>query len=163
MKKLCIFPILTFFIVACNSQVQEYSLGRKLRLTKQNDTSFVLTHIVNDSLVDSFKFNYKVLKFSFCYLDEDSVPEVLVMVNKKTRFWPQYDNRLFVYKLYDGRLIRPLWLGSKLCGELLDFSVKNDTFPNLIITDCIFNNKREKMKFSLGGFGLKYCGKESYE
>ena len=46
--------------------------------------------------------------------------DAVVGVIKKTRFHRELGRRLFIFKNYRGH-IRPLWMGSKLGGELVDF------------------------------------------
>lgn len=133
-----------------------YSDNTEIRILRLSDTLNILQHIVNDSVISDWQLNYCAQNLSLAYLNSDSVPEVLVLVTKKTRFWRKFENRLFVFKLYNGRLIRPLWLGSKIGGELLDYSVRRDTFPNRIITDCILDSCRRQLEFSLGEFGPKF-------
>ena len=46
---------------------------------------------------------------------------MLVGVIKSTRYDPQVARRLFIFKVYKDRYIRPLWMGSRLSRPLVDF------------------------------------------
>ena len=45
----------------------------------------------------------------------------MVGVIKSTRFHPEKGRRIFIFKQVDGGKVRPLWLGSRLGGTLIDF------------------------------------------
>ncbi len=90
-------------------------------LERANDTCSVLV-LTTDSLSDEWRLPYPVYQFRVGDVDGDGVEEALVGVVKATRFYPEPGNRLFVFKNRDGR-IRPLWLGSRLGEELVDFCV----------------------------------------
>jgi glycosyltransferase involved in cell wall biosynthesis len=53
-------------------------------------------------------------------LDGDGSMDALVGVIKKTRFHREEGRRIFIFKQVDGK-VRPLWLGSRLGAELVDF------------------------------------------
>jgi hypothetical protein len=53
-------------------------------------------------------------------VDGDGTPEALVGVVKSTRYYPEKGRRLFIFHLVRGK-VRPLWLGSKVGGPLVDF------------------------------------------
>ena len=90
-------------------------------LRQINDTCSVLV-LTTDSMSDEWMLLHPVYQFRVGDVDGDGVEEALVGVVKATRFYPEAGNRLFVFKNRDGR-IRPLWLGSRLGEELVDFYV----------------------------------------
>lgn len=53
-------------------------------------------------------------------VDGDGHLDALVGVVKPTRFHPEKGRRIFIFKQVKGR-IRPLWLGSRLGCQLIDF------------------------------------------
>jgi hypothetical protein len=53
-------------------------------------------------------------------IDGDGRPEAIVGVTKRTRFHPEEARRIFIFKQVKGK-VRPLWLGSRLGGTLVDF------------------------------------------
>lgn len=60
-------------------------------------------------------------KTLICELDGDPEPEIAIGVFKSTRFFPEPDNRLFIYD-WNGRFISPKWLGSRLALPFVDFT-----------------------------------------
>ena len=44
----------------------------------------------------------------------------MVGVIKSTRYHPEVARRIFIFKMANGK-VRPLWLGSRLGGTLMDF------------------------------------------
>ena len=92
-------------------------------LRQINDTCSVLV-LTTDSMSDEWMLPHPVYQFRTGDVDGDGVEEALVGVVKSTRFYPEKGNRLFVFKNRDGR-VRPLWMGSRLGEELVDFCVAN--------------------------------------
>ena len=90
-------------------------------LRQINDTCSVLV-LATDSMSDEWLLPHPVYQFRTGDVDGDGVEEALVGVVKSTRFYPEKGNRLFVFKNRDGR-VRPLWMGSRLGEELVDFCV----------------------------------------
>ncbi len=90
-------------------------------LKQSSDTSHVLV-LTTDSTRDEWRLPYPVYQFCVGDVDGDGNDEALVGVVKATRFYPEKGNRIFVFKNRDGRS-RPLWMGSKLGEELVDFRV----------------------------------------
>lgn len=73
-----------------------------------------------DSTSDRWQLPYPVYQFQVGDVDGNGVEDAVVGVIKKTRFHRELGRRLFIFKNYRGH-IRPLWMGSKLGGELVDF------------------------------------------
>lgn len=90
-------------------------------LRRVSDTCSVLT-LTTDSMSDEWLLPHPVYQFRTGDVDGDGLEEALVGVVKSTRFYPEMGNRLFVFKNRDGR-IRPLWMGSRLGEEIVDFCV----------------------------------------
>ena len=80
-------------------------------LTRQNDSTYQL----ND-----WPLPYPVYQFQTGDVDGDGSEDALVGVVKSTRFHPEKGRRLFIFKQVDGHA-RPMWLGSRLGGVLVDF------------------------------------------
>lgn len=133
-----------------------------LALRRICDTVNVIEHFNGDSIISQWELRFPVYRFDYGDLNDDGVNEIVVGVTKKTRYWEE-GNRLFIYKLYNGRLIRPLWLGSRLGGEILDFHINRSTKPAQIITTEDFKDSIVTAVYSLGGFGLRFVGIEKSE
>ena len=101
-------------------------------LNAQGQT-FTLRH-VSDSLSllvlesggerDVFRLPYPVFAFTTGDVNGDGSVDALVGVIKTTRFDRRLARRLFVFQ-NRGHRVRPLWLGSRLGGELADFTFKD--------------------------------------
>ncbi|SDG85319.1 hypothetical protein SAMN04487901_11112 [Prevotella communis] len=77
--------------------------------------------VANSSLFTiPFTLNYPVYRFCTGDVDGDGSMDALVGVIKKTRFHREEGRRIFIFKQVDGK-VRPLWLGSRLGAELVDF------------------------------------------
>jgi hypothetical protein len=61
-----------------------------------------------------------VFRFEQADIDGDGSTDLLLGIYKKTHFEPVPAKRLQILRIDAGNL-RPLWLGSKLCRELVDF------------------------------------------
>ena len=76
--------------------------------------------LTTDSTTDRWQLPYPVYQFQTGDVDGDGTIDAMVGVVKKTRFHRELGRRLFIFKNYRGK-VRPLWMGSKLGGELVDF------------------------------------------
>ncbi len=127
-----------------------------LRLVAVTDSTNCIEHVRGDSVVDTWKLDYPVYRFTCGDVTGDSIPEVLVGTIKATRYRPEKDKRLFIFHLYKGRFIRPLWLGSRVGCPLIDFKVETDTVPNLVHTWERKDGDTIEVLYQLKGFGLKF-------
>ena len=159
LKKL--FIILSFsLLVSCGGGQDSESFKTDygtLALRRISDTLNIIEHFDGDSVISQWELRFPVYRFDYGDLNGNGVNEIVVGVTKKTRYWEE-GNRLFIYKLYNGRLIRPLWLGSRLGGDILDFHVNRSTKPAQIITTEDFKDSIVTAVYSLGGFGLRFKG-----
>ena len=86
--------------------------------TKSDSLSYLV--LTTDSTADRWQLPYPVYQFQTGDVDGDGSIDAMVGVVKKTRFHRALGRRLFIFKNYRGK-VRPLWMGSKLGGELVDF------------------------------------------
>lgn len=98
-------------------------------LHREHDSLYHLV-LSTDSTCDSWQLPYPVYRMETGDVDGDGSPDALVGVIKSTRFHPEKGRRLFIFKNYHG-LVRPLWLGSKLGGRLVDFHFADGTIRSL--------------------------------
>lgn len=99
--------------------------GQAFSLDVRADTLSVLT-LTTKARTDTWTLPYPTYAFATADVDGDGVTDALVGVVKPTRFDPRPEPRLFVFRNVSGR-IRPLWLGSRLCGQLHDFRAAPQT------------------------------------
>ena len=107
---------------------------REIRLEQVHDSLYVLRHSIGGATVSEWELPYPVYRFECGDLTGDGRPEIAVGVIKPTRHFPHPERRLFLFKLYKGKLIRPLWLGSRVARPLVDFRLVRDSVPARILT-----------------------------
>lgn len=103
--------------------------GQTFSLVQKSDSLYLLT-LTTDSTCHQWKLSYPVYRMETGDVDGNGTIEALVGVIKSTRFYPEKDRRLFIFKNYKG-LIRPMWLGSKLGGKLQDFHFRDGRIRSL--------------------------------
>lgn len=101
--------------------------------------------------LDQAIFNYQPYRFGTSDVDRDGRTDILVGLIKTTEFDPHEKKRLFILRVDDGQ-IRPLWLGSKVCQQLIDFKASADGVVKTI-------EKTKTGNYAIGhykwqGFGL---------
>jgi hypothetical protein len=110
--------------------------------------------------LDRAIFNYKPYQLDTGDINRDGRTEILVGLVKSTEFDPEEKKRLFILRIDEGQL-RPLWLGSKVCQQLVDFkSISNGVVRTL--------EQTKEGNYAIGiyewqGFGLtliKYISNE---
>ena len=147
-----------FAIEKVNDSTFTYlSYGKQGRINLMTDSLHHVCHYVEDSLMDVWTIRDSVYRFDCGDLNADSVPEILVGVICATRYRPELDKRLYIFKLYKGELIRPLWLGSRVGLPLADFRVERDSLPNMVHTwEWSTDSTLVQAIYRLQGFGLKF-------
>ncbi len=109
--------------------------GQVFWLEKRSDSLYVLTLETRTAdgqrrSMSRWKLPYPVYRMATGDVDGDGREEALVGVVKRTRYSPEVDRRLFVFKNVKGH-IRPLWMGTRLGGRLVDFRVCNGRLRSL--------------------------------
>jgi hypothetical protein len=118
------------------------------------DNGFTLTK-THDSLyfLNDWRLPYHVYRFCTGDVNGDGKAEALVGVIKSTRFYPEKARRIFIFKLVNGKKVRPLWLGSKLGGILKDFRYVNGRVRSLeASSDSLYS----VADWQWNDFGLKF-------
>ena len=83
------------------------------------------------NISDQVRIPFPVYRLETGDIDGNGRTDILLGVVKSTHFDAHVKRRLFVYQIQDGRLM-PLWLGSRVCRELVDFT-------------CIVDQRRPKL------------------
>ena len=131
--------------------------GGVVRLDRIHDSLSVVRYERGDKELSSWELPYPVYRFDYGDVNADGIPEIAIGVVKGTRFFPEPAKRLFLFKLYEGRLIRPLWLGSRVANELVDFCIVRDSVPALIQTvERLPNDSIVHAVYRQQGFGIKF-------
>lgn len=147
-----------FVLEKVNDSTFIYSSHSKQgRINLVTDSLHHVCHYVEDSLMDVWSIRDSVYQFDCGDMNADSIPEILVGVICATRYRPEMDKRLYIFKLYKGELIRPLWLGSRVGLPLADFRVERDSVPNMVHTwEWDTDSTLVQAIYRLQGFGLKF-------
>jgi poly-gamma-glutamate capsule biosynthesis protein CapA/YwtB (metallophosphatase superfamily) len=69
---------------------------------------------------DQLHVPYPIYRFEIADVNGDGRNDILIGVTKATHFDKRKLKRLFVFQIDSGQ-IRPLWMGSKVCQQLIDF------------------------------------------
>lgn len=76
---------------------------------------------------------YPVYRLDAGDVNNDGSTDILVGVIKSTHFDPEFKRRLFVYRITEEG-IAPLWLGSRVCRELVDFRSLREGTATQVLT-----------------------------
>lgn len=151
--------LLSLVLAACHSTPSESFQwdGGVVCLDRIHDSLSFIRYERQGKELSSWRLPYPVYRFDWGDVNTDGVPEIAVGVTKSTRFFPHPDKRLFLFKLYQGKHIRPLWLGSHVAYRLDDFSIERDSVPALIHTIEHQNDSTVIHAFyRQQGFGIKF-------
>jgi poly-gamma-glutamate capsule biosynthesis protein CapA/YwtB (metallophosphatase superfamily) len=90
-------------------------------------------------------------------MDGDSNPEVILGVNKRTRYSPELENRIFIFNR-DKDYIYPKWLGSKIGRPFLDFKLEYDPIQKrnklILLEKTEEDTLRGVIRYVWNGFGF---------
>jgi hypothetical protein len=124
--------VLLALLISCNKEttfphpyeypIQDEFFSGKVQFQKLTSTQGfkVLLKDSADNTLDQTIFKYVPYQFDTADVNRDGRTEILIGLIKPTEFDPQEKRRLFILRIDSGQL-RPLWLGSKVCQELIDF------------------------------------------
>lgn len=136
----------------------------RIWIERITDSLYVLHHETEGKELSSWELPYPVYRFCCGNLTGDRTPEIAVGVIKPTRYFKDSAKRLFLFKLYHGKLIRPLWLGSRVGYPLEDFRIEPPTPEDSLNSDLLHIHTIERKHdgtlveaiYRYGGFGLKF-------
>lgn len=134
-----------------------------ISIVQIHDSLSVMRYTVEDSICSEWELRYPVYQFCCHDLNDDGIPEIAVGVIKSTRYSPEKAKRLFIFKLYDEDVIRPLWLGSRVSHKLEDFTLEERDGKAVVHThETASDGTPLQMLYYLKGFGLKFL-RQIYE
>jgi len=112
--------------------------------------------IISDdkSLSNELHVPYPIYRFETGDVNRDGKTDILLGVIKSTHFDLNEKRRLFVLRIDSGRL-RPLWLGSRVCQELIDFNpIGHGGSTSIITLEQAFNKSFCNGLYEWDDFGL---------
>ena len=120
---------IAMFFCCVQAQAQQFQLDRL------DDSTAVLRLISdNGTCSDSWQLPYPVYRFATADINGDGSTDAVVGVFKSSRYFPEPSRRVFIFKNFNGD-VRPLWLGSRLGGELIDFDIVDGKLRAIEKTD----------------------------
>ena len=138
--------VLIAIFCAHNAQAQHFAINQKC------DSLWVLSlSDDNGTVTGTWKLPYPVYRFGTADIDGDGSTDALVGVFKASRYFTTPSRRVFIFKNFDGK-VRPLWLGSRLGGELVDFAIIGNTLRAIEQTEQGYAVSDYKWK----GFGMGF-------
>ena len=135
--------------------------SQAFELRKENDSLYWLG-VKGGSKSDEWRLAHPVYQFQTGDVDGDGSEDAMVGVIKKTRYYPM-GRRLFIFKQIDGsarKLVRPMWLGSKLGGILEDFRfvepAESDSMGRIRALESTTDSLYVVSDYKWSGFGMKF-------
>ena len=135
--------------------------SQAFELRKENDSLYWLG-VKGGSKSDEWRLAHPVYQFQTGDVDGDGSEDAMVGVIKKTRYYPM-GRRLFIFKQIDGstrKLVRPMWLGSKLGGILEDFRfvtpAEGDSVGRIRALESTTDSLYVVSDYKWSGFGMKF-------
>lgn len=98
------------------------ALAQQFEISQQNDSLWTLSMTIDGKVTGTWPITHPVYRFATADINGDGSLDAVVGVFKASRFFKTPSRRVFIFKNFQGD-IRPLWLGSRLGGELVDFGV----------------------------------------
>lgn len=126
--------------------------GHVFSLEQVHDSLSLLVLTGADGHSDTWQLSYPVYQFQTGDVDGDGVDDAMVGVIKSTRFYPEKARRLFIFKNKNG-YVRPMWMGSKLGGILVDFRYADGRIRSLERT---VDNRYFVAEYRWQGFGMVF-------
>lgn len=133
--------------------------GRRatVKLKTLSDSLSVIQYFIGKKKCDEWQLKYPVYQFECGDINGDSIPEIAVGVIKSTRYSHFMGKRLFIFKLFDEEVIRPLWLSSRMSHELMDFRIEHlDKGDFIRTTERNTRGDILELRYRTTGFGLKF-------
>ena len=121
--------VIAMFFYTVHASAQQFKLD-------YNTDSTAVLRLVNDSgsCTSTWQLPYPVYRFATADINGDGSTDAVVGVFKSSRYFPEPSRRVFIFKNFDGD-VRPLWLGSRLGGELIDFGIVDGKLRAIEKTD----------------------------
>jgi hypothetical protein len=153
--------LLMLTVSICQAQEPQAQTSQAFELRQENDSLYWLG-VKGGSKSDEWRLAHPVYQFQTGDVDGDGSEDAMVGVIKKTRYYPM-GRRLFIFKQIDGsarKLVRPMWLGSKLGGILEDFRfvapAEGDSMGRIRALESTTDSLYVVSDYKWSGFGMKF-------
>ena len=153
---LCLFPI--------------KGRSQAFELRKENDSLYWLG-VKGGSKSDEWRIEHPVYQFQTGDVDGDGNEDAMVGVIKKTRYYPMgrpptqegklpQESSHATASMHRRKLVRPMWLGSKLGGILEDFRfvepAEGDSMGRIRALESTTDSLYVVSDYKWSGFGMKF-------
>lgn len=141
---------------SCNTGT-DFPLGNTYRISDSTFTGVVtfqklsttsgfkvLLKKESGEIADYKIFKYKPYRFDTADVNRDGSTEIIVGLIKHVRFDSVSRKRLFILRIDDYH-IRPMWMGSKVCQDLVDFKVAGNGMIQTV-------EKTRSGKYAIGSY-----------
>ena len=120
----------------------------------ETDSTTNIEYWVGGQMLSQWPILHRVFRMECGDINGDDIPEIAVGVVKATRYSQVEAKRLFLFKLFEEELIRPLWLGSRVAHHLEDFTI--EPTGTILTQEEKLDGSSVSVRYKLGGFGLKF-------
>ena len=160
LRSLTLIAIMAPLLVHAAPRFDDYTYIRgdgrtaTIHLDERSDTLSVIEYWVEDQRLSQWVIKYPVFQFCCGDVTGDNIPEIAVGVVKTTKYSHVMARRLFLFKLFDEELIRPLWLSSRVAHRLVDFTIEAD--GRVRSQEVKADGTPVNVRYAYRGFGLKF-------
>lgn len=99
--------------------------------------------------------NFYPWKIEIWDVDKDGNSEIILGVNKSTRYYDNEENRIFVFNRENDYLF-PKWLGAKIGNPIIDFKIDRNTNKLIILEESNNTSIKKVVSYEWNGFGFDY-------
>ncbi|HEY0653922.1 MAG TPA: hypothetical protein VGD65_12375 [Chryseosolibacter sp.] len=105
--------------------IRDHYFQGDVRISFLRNKGFKVSLTTDGQQVDQVVFPYEAYHFDTADVNHDGSTDILLGLIKPTEFDPVHKKRLFILRV-DHDQLRPLWLGSKVCQNLISFKAKSN-------------------------------------
>jgi hypothetical protein len=115
-----------------------------------NDIRWSHLIFVIDSAIYEINIKDPIFKFKICDINCDSIPDIAIGIWKAAPLDNQIRKRIHFYTLSTHKIV-PLWRGTRLSGELINFHIINN---RVVATELMSDNSISVNMYKWQDFGF---------